>query len=143
YEPSGMIRLGVAVLALVLASTASAHRVVVMVGDSTTQGVIPSVIVPTSPPSALGKLLELQPRENPWRRAKVLNYGIFGTTTDDWLRPIAASQCAELPRHFHPLLTAACKHDLRLVDAVLASLPHVPDAVLIVLGVNDALTTND
>lgn len=114
-----------------------------MIGDSTTLGLGPNGITPISIPAVLQNTFHLLPSATGLRRVQFINDGIFGSTTEQWLAPPTIEMCAMLDKRAPKLIKTACQRNLRLVDAVSASLTKPPSAALIVLGVNDVFSSGN
>lgn len=130
------------------------RRNVVLVGDSTTFGtrkVRPdrpdAVQSPYNPAAALEMLLaHLEPPASeggtPWRGARVHNLGVAASTTELWLAdpPPFCGTAMELFR----IVATACKKNVSWLAAMRAAIGGARiDAVIVDLGLNDALITQD
>lgn len=126
------------------------RRSVVLIGDSTTWGAVPSSHGAQSvynPGTTLEKLLsvvEPAPEQGgtPWKDARVHNLAVAASTSDHWVaRPPAG--CGS-PLEVFPVVRAACARGTSWVDAIPAAIGGVrPDVVIVDLGINDALITRD
>jgi lysophospholipase L1-like esterase len=126
------------------------RRNVVLIGDSTTWGVVPSRQGRQSeynPGTTLEKLLsvvEPPPDQGgtPWKDARVHNLAVSASTSEHWLsRPPAG---CDSPLEVFPVVRAACARGTSWVEAIPAAIGDVPpDVVIVDLGINDALITRD
>ena len=128
------------------APAAEARALVVMIGDSTMWGgTAPpprtSVVqAATDPGRALAALLALLPDSSAWHDGEVVNLGVPGTNTLDWVERFPERLCADGKRGQSPrVLDPACDRRVPLAEAVAPALGRTPDAILVLLGTNDVL----
>lgn len=132
----------------------AARRNVVLIGDSTTfgtpeprPGVRGAIQSPYSPGATLEVLLaHVEPLPDAggtaWRGARVHDLGVGASTTEHWLSYPTAG-CGTL-LEFFPVVKAACREKVAWVDAVSPAIGEAPiDAVIVDLGLNDLLITQD
>lgn len=133
-------------------SAPRAVRNVVLVGDSTTYGTPEprpgkSIQSPYNPAAALETLLahlEPTPRDGgtPWRGARVHNLGVGASTTVQWIAD-PPGFCGT-PMELFPVIKAACAKQAPWIASLGAAIGGAPvDAVIVDLGLNDALITQD
>jgi lysophospholipase L1-like esterase len=138
---------GAAVLAVMVPTCAAAAKtrpLVVMVGDSTTWGgtFLPARAgvgqAPTDPARVLQALLAMLPEGSAWRGAEVLDFGVPGATTRDWVESFPEPICKS-PNRIPDIrvLDVACERRVPLAEAVAAAAGRKPDAILVLLGTND------
>jgi len=140
-----------ALASLVAASPAGARALVAMIGDSTMWGgTAPPAAdkvqqAATDPGRSLAALLALLPETSKWHAGEVVNLGMPGTGTRDWMEAFPERLCAPAKRSQSPrLLAAACERKVPLADAVQPALDgRTPDAILVLLGTNDVIAKID
>lgn len=125
----------------------SERPLVLLVGDSTTQGVCAGCAPPPaeSPARALQLLRRRLPRTSRWRRMRALSAGVGGSTSRDWLEMRGAicrfvgADAARAGDLGTRALAHACARGIGLAAAVRALVPRPPALVLLVLGANDVM----
>ncbi len=135
-------------------ASSSPRRNVVLIGDSTTYGTPEkasasegSIQSPYDPGATLEVLLgELEPAGRPggtpWRGARVHNLAVAASTTAMWLEepPAACGTFFELFR----VVKTSCAKKVAWVEGLRAAAGGARiDAVIVDLGINDALKSND
>jgi lysophospholipase L1-like esterase len=134
-------------LAAAVALPAPAHaRLVVLIGDSIMWGGTaaptgePVGQAATDPGRSLTALLALLPERSAWNDAEVVNLGVPGTNTRDWVEAVPEHICKS-PNRIPNLsvLDVACERRIPLADAVAVVVDRTPDAILVQLGTNDVL----
>ncbi|HZR82429.1 MAG TPA: GDSL-type esterase/lipase family protein [Candidatus Binatia bacterium] len=145
-----LVGLAAALAARVLAASAapaSARPLVLLVGDSTTQGVCDGCPPPPapSPAGALEMLRDRLPAESRWRDLRATSVGVGGTTSGDWVavRPEVCAFAAKGDGRSADLglrvLERACGDRIGLARAARAVVGETPALVLVVLGANDVM----
>jgi len=136
--------------ALLLIATAAApaeRPLVLLVGDSTTQGTCYGCPRPPaeSPARALARLRQRLPPASRWRHLRARAAGVGGSTSGDWLsiRPAVCEYAAARGRADAYLgarvLRRACERRSGLAAATLELVGEPPALVLLVLGANDVM----
>jgi len=143
-----LVRRGVLLLVpLIAASSPAVERpLVLMVGDSTTQGVCAGCPPPpsASPARALGLLRHRLPPGSRWRHLRACSAGVGGSTSGDWVRVrpaicAFAGQGARAGEDFGTrVLRRACARGDGLAAAA-RELAGEPALVLVTLGANDVM----
>ena len=125
------------VVALVAPGFARARPLILIVGDSTSYGAIDDHYGQADVTTAetLQAILRVAGKENPYRRAKVRNFGVPGASTGDWVvGPVNQTVC-DTWASVLAFLARACARGVPL----LAMLPPKPTALLVTLGYADGI----
>jgi lysophospholipase L1-like esterase len=132
------------------ARASGTRRTVVLIGDSTTYGTPPPnegrTQSPYNPAAVLESLLatvEPPPAKGgtPWRGARVYDLAVASSSTPQWLADPPAA-CSSLLTLF-PVVKKACAAKVPWVKAVPLAVKGRIDAVIVDLGINDRLASND
>ena len=124
-------------VASVVPTFARAQRATIaVVGDATSYGLVgenfPQADLTTA--EALQAMLRVVSRANPYRRAKVANFGVPGATSRDWIvGPVNSTLCSDWGPHIDHL-SAACARGVPLAEVLPARL----SVLLVTLGYGDA-----
>lgn len=126
------------------------RRTVVLIGDSTTYGTPPrgqGIQSPYNPGATLEALLatvEPPPADGgtPWHNARVYNLAVGASTTDHWLA-VPPAGCGIPLLELFPVVKTACSSALSWTAAAPEAAGGKVDAVIVDLGINDLLVTND